>query len=149
MTLLLENYVVPERGQVEIVFQRSFEIKVTAEEARREVNRWLIEFVSIQMGADEPALVIGDRVVWRVPAHISFPQVGYAGNVGTIDINVETGEMDATEDKAAEMKRHGQEIAKRLPPFKPISVPSEFLPKDVPPAKRLIVTDDGQLRPAE
>lgn len=146
MTVVIENYVAPEKGQVDINIQRSFEIKITAEEARRKVNRWLIEFVSIQMGADEPTLVLAERAVWRVPAHISFPQVGHAGIVGTVEVDVETGEMNDPEDKIVEMKRRGQEIARRLPPFKPIPVPPEFVPKDAPSAERLVITDDDRLK---
>ena len=56
---------------------RSFEINVTAEEARRHVREWLREEVSLLIDAEPPTLVVGDQVVWRVPAWISFPvQVG-------------------------------------------------------------------------
>jgi len=49
MTIILDNYLIPEKGKVEL--NASFEIKVTSEEARRKVNRWLLEFVSTQMAA--------------------------------------------------------------------------------------------------
>ena len=69
MTIILENYALPEKGPVEIKVNFSFEIKVTAEEARRLVNCWLIDQVSLQMGGLKPALVLlGERAVWRVVA---------------------------------------------------------------------------------
>jgi hypothetical protein len=46
MTILLKNFVVPERGVLELELRQSIEIKVTAEEARRKVSRWVFEFVS-------------------------------------------------------------------------------------------------------
>jgi len=76
MTIILDNYTIPEKGKVEL--KASFEIKVSSEEARRKVNRWLLEFVSTQMGGESPTLIVGKRVVWRVPAYISFPHTGRA-----------------------------------------------------------------------
>ena len=93
MVIMLDNYKIPEKGKVDLNVQASFEIKITAEEARRRVDHWLMEFVSTQMGADTPTLVIGGHPVWRVPAHISFPRAGKFDNVGVVNVDVATGEM--------------------------------------------------------
>ncbi|MCP4683198.1 MAG: hypothetical protein GY864_12755, partial [Desulfobacterales bacterium] len=58
-------YIIPEEGPVELKVDRSFEIKVTAEQARRQVNRWLHNEVSYMMRALNPTLAVGERVVWR------------------------------------------------------------------------------------
>jgi hypothetical protein len=83
MTIIIEPYTIPEKGTVELKIERSFDIKVTSEEARRQVNRWLLNEVSYLIGADSPTLVIGERVVWRVPAWLSphWPggDCGYGG----------------------------------------------------------------------
>ena len=45
-------YIIPEEGQVELKVDRSFEIKVTAEQARRQADRWLLNEVSYMIGAE-------------------------------------------------------------------------------------------------
>ena len=143
MTILLDGYTLPERGAVELNIQRSFEIKVTAEEARRKVNRWLLTEVSCMMGADFPTLVIGERVVWRVPAHFSTPQTGIVGIVGMIDIDVQTGKMENTTACKAAIEERAQALASRLPPYQPLSAIAEkYIPKHLPSAPRLELPDD-------
>ena len=128
MEFIIENYALPESGQVEIKIDRAFEIKVTAAQAQRKVDRWLLEFVSVIMGADPPTLVVGERAVWRVPAHISFPNVGHAGVVGTVEVDVETGDMlDNTEEKAEQFHKCGADIESGLPPYQPHALPPEYL----------------------
>ena len=91
MTIILTNVTLPERGQVAI--NLSFEIKVTAEEAKRKVTWWLREEVSMLIYGETPTLVVGERPVWRVPAWIAFPSTGPLGEVGTAEVNADTGEM--------------------------------------------------------
>ncbi|MEK7785243.1 MAG: hypothetical protein AAB658_07455, partial [Chloroflexota bacterium] len=106
MTIIIDNYAVPEKGTLEININISVEIKVTAEQAQRRVNRWLMESVSIQIGAYLPTLIVdGKRVVWRVPAYASFPHVGHAGVVGYIDVDVRNGEMNNTPEVQAEIEK--------------------------------------------
>ena len=147
MTILLDDIPIPEHGTLTI--NLTIEIKVTAEQARKKVDHWLMDQVSSQMGAEAPTLVAGGRTVWRVPAYISFSSVGRAGTVGTIDVDAQTGEMNNTPDKKSEIERQALEIAKRLPPYKPHTPPPEFIPKNVPSAKVLAITEDGQLKPKE
>lgn len=143
MPIILDNYEVPEKGHVEV--KVSFEIKVTAEEARRKANRWLLEEVSHLIGADSPTLVVGQRAVWRVPAYITFPTIGRAGEVGAVDADVETGELDNSSDCKAEIERQAKEIAAKLPVvFTPREVPPEFTPKHIPQAPKLILPDDDE-----
>ena len=146
MTIILEAYTIPEKGKIELKVERSFDIKVTAEEARRQVNRWLHNEVSILIGADPPTLVVGDQVVWRVPAWIGFPHTGRAGIVGTVDVDVSTGAMDNTPECKAEIERRAEALAAQQPPYRPKSeVPEAYLPKNVPPAPKLYILDDGTL----
>jgi hypothetical protein len=136
MTIVLDNYVIPEKGPVELSV--SFEIKVTALEAKRKVSRWLYENISMLIDADVPTLVVGERVVWRVPAYLSFPDIGRAGDVGTVDVDVMTGKMNNTPERKAAIEHCAEEVALRQPPYKPKSeVPPAFIPKDVPAVPQL------------
>ena len=141
MTIILDNYEIPERGHVEV--NLSFEIKVTAEEARRKVNRWLCEEVSYLMGADAPTLVAGQQTVWRVPTYITFPNTGRAGELGTVDVDVETGAMNNTTERKAEIEHRAEEIASQLPSkLLPREAPTAYIPEHIPPAAKLILPDD-------
>jgi hypothetical protein len=134
MTILLEHYTLPEQGTVELHIHRTFEIKVTAEQARRQVNRWLFMEVSCMMGARTPWLVVGERVVWRVPAVLTASHVGEVGVVGEIDVDVQTGAMDITPERIHELQGKAIELGKKMPPYPgPREVPVEYLAKNYRP----------------
>lgn len=138
MAIVLENLTIPERGLLELNFKQSVEIKVTAEEARRKVNRWLLEYVSYMMHADPPTLVVDrERAVWRVPAIFTASPVGIVGTVGLVDVDVYSGVMDNTEERKGQLIRCAQEKATKLPPYVPgqLKVAEQFIAKDVPRAK--------------
>src|SRR4051812_44491482 len=94
MTILLERYAIPERGLFEIDLKQSIDIRITAEEARRKVNRWLLDYVSYMMHAEAPTLVLGEQVVWRVPAVLTASHVGNVGIAGYVEVDVRNGEMN-------------------------------------------------------
>jgi hypothetical protein len=145
MVIMLDPYTIPEKGKVDLKVDRSFEIKVTAEEARRQVDRWLLNEVSYLIGADAPTLIVGERVVWRVPAWIGFPNAGRVAIVGAVEVDVETGEMNNTPECQAELERRARELAALLPPYRPKSeVPEEYLAKNIPPAPKLILHDEDE-----
>jgi len=124
---------------------RSFEIEVTAEQARRQVNRWLLNEVSYLIGAESPTLVVGEQaVVWRVPAAISFPHTGRVGVVGLVDVDVTTGSMNNTSHCKVEIERQARELAVHQPPYHSKGqVPEPYLAKDVPLAPELVITAEG------
>ena len=134
MTILLEPYTLPEQGTVQLDIHRTFEIKVTAEQARCQVNRWLFTEVSCMMGARMPTLVVGERVVWRVPAVLTAAHVGEVGIVGEIDVDVQHGKMDNTPARIIELQACGSELGKKLPPYTSRGeVPPQYVAKDFQP----------------
>ncbi len=136
MTILLEQYVLPEQGMVELDIHRTFEINVTAEQAHRQVNQWLFTEVSCMMGARTPKLVVGERIVWRVPAILTASHVGEVGVVGEIDVDVQTGTMDITVGHIAELQALAIELGKKVPPYTARgSVPPAYLAKDFSPTR--------------
>jgi hypothetical protein len=118
---------------VELDIHRTFEIKVTAEQAQRQVNRWLFTEVSCMMGARTPTLVVGEQVVWRVPAVLTASHVGEVGVVGEIDVDVQNGEMDNTPARMAKLQACAIELGKKIPPYTPRTVSPEYLAKDFQP----------------
>jgi hypothetical protein len=143
MTILLDPYIIPEKGTVELNLNRSFEIKVSAEEARRQVNRWLHDNVTMLIGAEAPTLVVGKQVVWRVPAVFRVPDLGRVGVVGTVDVEVGSGVITIPPKLGTKLERKAEELAERLPPYRPhAEVPEAYRPKHIPPAPRVVFDED-------
>ena len=105
----------PERGLVKLTIEQSFEIRVTAEEARHQVDTWLFDQVSYMMTADAPMLVLGARIVWRVPVLLTASHIGLVGQVGTVDIDIQTGQIADAPDHIAELQQAGLDLGERLP----------------------------------
>jgi hypothetical protein len=136
MTIVLERFDIPERGVLELDLHESIEIRVTAEEARRKVNSWVHEYVSYMMHAKAPTLVVGEQVVRRVPVMLTSSQVGDVSVVGSVAVDVRTGEMNNTPDRQEQMVQCARELVRKTPPFVPIeSVPDEYIPKHLAKAK--------------
>lgn len=69
-------------------------INITAVTARRKVSGYIGSNVSHMMGGTDPALVFSQgRLVWRVPIVFGTPSQGILGVVGTLDVDVRTGEL--------------------------------------------------------
>ena len=132
MPVVLERYELPERGS--FVIEQSVDIQVTAQEARRKVNQWLLMEVSHMMGTEEPALVIGTQNVWRVPVIFTASTKGKIGVVGQIDVDLCSGKMNNTPACKAKIEQYAAELAENLAPFQPLSIhqiPKESIPDDV------------------
>jgi hypothetical protein len=139
MSIILDNFAVPRQGQVELHVNISINIKITAEEAQRQVNRWLMDEVSYLLGAERPTLSIGTHPVWRVPAWLGLPSLGRVGIVGQIEVDVETGEMQGLGERRAEIERYLDELKPHLPhrPHVACELPGEYL-AHLNPAPRLL-----------
>lgn len=129
MSIILDNYRVPQQGHVDLNINLSFEIKITAEEARHKVQRWLSENISHLLGAEQPSLAVGDQAIWRVPAWIGFPSLGRVGVVGTVEVDVETGELKNLSECRQEIERHLEELRPHLPTSKQVvrELPADYL----------------------
>ena len=103
--MIFDLLILPETGSFEI--HQVVHLAISAEQARKQVDRFLLNEVSHLMAADPPDLVVGKRTVWRVPIWIGFPRQGRFA-VGAIDVDAETGNLiDANQQTAALMARFG------------------------------------------
>jgi hypothetical protein len=79
---------------VSINIQITAIVNVSAQAARRRINRLLLEEVGTGLGSKEPVLVVEqNKVLWRVPVILALPRLGRLGQVGTLDIDAQTGEV--------------------------------------------------------
>ncbi len=143
MSIVLDAYKIPSKGPVQLRVKRDFTIQITAEEARRLVNRWLLDEVSYLFGALAPTLVVGEKVVWRVPAIYSLPHVGQVGTIGFVDVDVQSGVMATSPELIRELQDHASELARHVPPYPgSLAIPDEFIPENLPSAPALILPED-------
>jgi predicted DNA-binding antitoxin AbrB/MazE fold protein len=89
---------------------------VTAATARRKVNRFILDEISYLMGGEQPTLIETDRLVWRVPVVLTYPDQGVVDQAGFIDVDAESGELLLTPETVEEIERNARTLAAHLPP---------------------------------
>jgi hypothetical protein len=92
--LLMDAKSVPQKTPIYLNVHVAVTLNVTADEARRRVNRQAVTELGTGLVAREPELVIAkEQVTWRVPIVLSLPGLGDLGQVGTIDVDALTGDL--------------------------------------------------------
>jgi len=109
MSVEIEN-LKPGAGQLSINVQLSAMVNVTAFSARQKVTGFVADQISTQMHGGEPALVMGERVCWRVPVILSLPPTGDGGEVGVIEVDVETGQLNMAPGLMEEIQRRANTV---------------------------------------
>jgi hypothetical protein len=93
MSTTLDKMNIPHAGHLEIDIRLSADVQVSAFVAKQKVNYFLATEVGNLLHAGEPALALADKIYWRVPVLFSLPSAGRVGQVGEIDVDVESGEV--------------------------------------------------------
>ena len=83
-----------DRLQVSVHIQAEV---LSAEAARREVNVWLLANIGNLLRAENPELVVGERLLWRIDIALTSPKQGRVGVIGRIELDAITGEVLADE----------------------------------------------------
>jgi hypothetical protein len=114
--IVLVDRPLPQIGRLDLNIRISAIVNLSAEDARRQVNRFVQREISYLMRGEWPSLVVADHVYWRVPIVLSFPSFGAIGNVGSIDVDVTTGELQTGPGVIEEIQRRAQDLAARSSP---------------------------------
>ena len=69
-------------------------VYLSAETARRVVGDFVLMKVGNLLGAESPSLERTDPPRWVVPVILTNPQAGRIGEVGTLRVNAQTGELE-------------------------------------------------------
>jgi hypothetical protein len=86
-------------------------LDVSAEEARRQVNRDVVTELGTGLVARQPELVIsGQQVIWRVPIVLSLPELGEMGQVGTVDVDARSGKLLIDPDAHKGIVQHARRL---------------------------------------
>lgn len=110
-------------------------MNLTAEQAKRFVNSWLLNEVSYLLGTKTATLVIGERPVWRVPIWFGLIGMERPELVGTVDVDVEKKEIVAPEACRGEIVAYLEMTIKpTLSPHRAIrELPANYLENLIPP----------------
>ena len=101
----------PQSGQLAIDVHLSATVNVTAFSARQKVTGFVADEISTNMHAGEPRLVVSERILWRVPVILSMLPSGDRGEVGTIDVDVETGQLVVNQSLIEEIAQRAEYLA--------------------------------------
>ena len=98
-----------DRGQVRVDIRIQAELNVSAFVARQKVTGYVLDNISDHMAADEPNLVVeGEQFLWRVPVTLAVLPHGRLGQVGTIDVDDQSGQAQVTSQLIEDFRRNAQ-----------------------------------------
>jgi hypothetical protein len=103
-------------SRIEVSISASADVHTTATVARRRASRLVISEIGNLLYGGEPSLVVSERICWRVPILLAFPDTGPVGQVGALDVDVETGEVLVTPERLVEIADYAHHVAQRIPP---------------------------------
>lgn len=113
MVALMES--LPKTGRLEVDIKVTADVNISAYAARQKVNSFVLSEVSYMMHAGKPMLVFGERICWRVPVILSLTSRGDMGEVGTIDVDVESGQMYVSPQLVTEINARAEALTTRSP----------------------------------
>jgi len=98
--------------QVHVDIQIRVDLNVSAYVARRQVTGYLLDNVSDHLSGETPDLVVdGERLLWRVPVVLYLTSRGRVGQVGTIDVDAQTGQLQITPSLIEDIEHRAFQIA--------------------------------------
>jgi hypothetical protein len=140
VALVLDEVTLPQAGAIELHLNYTFDLNITAAEARQRVHAWLVDHVSYMICAGEPTLVLRSMessegsARWRVPAILTATHLGDVGIVGSVDVDVASGEMGDLAHSREKILEGAQRLAATMPPYTPRKeLPTAYLVTDVQP----------------
>lgn len=111
MNVAFAGLAVPDPVTVDINIRVSGQITVGSLAARQKVNRFVVSQIGNLLCAGEPELVVDQRFRWRVPVLLTMPGKGELGQVGEINVDVQTGAIDADDQAIARIQRNATTVA--------------------------------------
>jgi hypothetical protein len=110
MNLELSEMKLPGQAEVKIELSVTAQVNVTAQTAQRQVTKLLLDQVGNLLYGERPNLVAGERLLWRVPIWLALPTTGPLGQVGSLDVDTETGEILFTQQLLDEIAERGRQF---------------------------------------
>jgi hypothetical protein len=91
-------------------------VNITPHDARRKVNWYVCEEISLMMHSLEPALIYSrGRLVWRVPIELASPMRGHIGFIGALDVDAHTSDLLIPPNFAEQIVANARSVLKSSP----------------------------------
>ncbi len=113
MNVEFSEITIPAQAEVKVELTVTAPINVTAQSAQRQVSKLLLDQVGNLLYGERPNLVAGEKLWWRVPIWIALPTTGPLGQVGTLDVDAQTGEILYTQLMLNNIANRADAVAKR------------------------------------
>ena len=113
MNVELADIVVPAETEVKIEVSVTSHVNVTAQSAQRKVSKLLLDYVGNLLYGERPGLVVGERLLWRVPVWLALPETGPVGKAGAIEVDAQTGEILYTQQLLDDIAERANVLATR------------------------------------
>jgi hypothetical protein len=112
MTVTVETIVPPDSGRLDIEIKLTANIQITPDAARQRVSVYVGNQIADLLHGETPNLVLRENgVYWRVPVTLSSRSMGRIGQVGSIDVDVESGDLNITDEIISEIEHHAHRFA--------------------------------------
>jgi hypothetical protein len=108
----MQQITFPAESEIKVELTLTSKINFTAVASQRRVSKLMLDRVGLFYG-ERPSLIIGNRLLWRVPIWLSLPTTGPLGQVGTLDVDVQTGEIIYTSKILDEIRERGHVLVER------------------------------------
>jgi hypothetical protein len=113
MLLEMTEVTLPAQAAVKIELSITATINITDVTAQRKVSKLLLDEVGTQLYGERPSLVAGQRLLWRVPVWLGLPTLGPVGQLGTLAVDAQTGEILFTQTLLDDIAERGDALAER------------------------------------
>lgn len=115
MSVELDEISLPVPAEIKVEFTLTAQVNITDFTAQRKVSKLLLDHVGNLLYGERPSLVVGRRLLWRVPVWLALPTAGPLGRVGTLDVDAQTGEILFTQQTLEQITERGNALAQRAP----------------------------------
>ena len=111
METMLEQ--IPETGRIQLTIQITSRFNYSTQSAQRLARRFVADEISYLLRVGEPTLVAGERICWRMPIELALPSHGPVGQVGAVDVDVESGRILLTAVQIEAIRSRAQALGDR------------------------------------
>jgi hypothetical protein len=110
MRLEMKEIALPIQAEVRIDLSLTAQVNITDVVAQRKVSKLLLDEVGNLLYGERPSLVVERRLLWRVPIWLGSPTHGPMGQVGTLDVDTQSGEILFTQEILDEIAERGNAL---------------------------------------
>ena len=113
MNVEMSEIAPPPQTEVKVELSLTSQVNITDYTAQRKVTKLLLDQVGNQLYGEQPSLVVGRRLLWRIPVWLALLTAGPLGQVGTLDVDAKTGDILFTQQILDEIAERGNALTQR------------------------------------